>query len=437
MSGNNNSLGRNLRMTGAGILILAGVAGCAEEDIGPQFANNPPTATAGTGVGLPTAAAATPEVAATPVAFATPVTVQEVLGTRGGVQRVLLASNQTIWAVDDSGESESLFDAEPDEQILAIGPSPDATQVAAVLAWDDGRESSLVILNANGELLNEVELPSQASAESATPVASTLVSSSVAVDWSPQGDRILLLQGDNSLMTIGVEPGASLEQADLDDVTGNILEPVWSPTGQQIAFLLVDPASRTRSLVVHDLQSGETNELLGARDDRLVVEFAWEPGGQEILFTEGSALGGSTSGIDLWRIGSDGEGRELVAAAGTAAPVARIANVTPSPNGKSVAYAVLVPGEVAPVVDSIWVRDLSSGQGFRLGLPSIRSVENIWWTSKGLAVASVTDRRNEPVLAVLLVAPNGTVSALWATPLSSSTPGATPVAAPDSDEDEG
>src|SRR5690606_16941925 len=110
------------------------------------------------------------------------------------------------------------------------------------------------------------------------------------------------------------------------------------PTGQQIAYLRVNPQTRARALVVHDVASGENTDLVGLEDGRIVVEFAWEPGGKEILFTEGSALNSAITGIDLWRIKANGEGRELIAAAGATAPVARITNVTPSPDGKSVAY---------------------------------------------------------------------------------------------------
>ena len=253
----------------------------------------------------------------------------------------------------------------------------------------------------------------------------------VSVDWSPQGDKILLLDSTGALLTVAAKPDATMESVDLGDMGGVILEPAWSPTGQHIAFLRVDPETRSRSLDVHDLQSRETTELVGPDDGRLVVEFAWEPDGKNLLFTEGSALSSAISGIDLWRIGVDGAGRELVAAAGATAPVARITTVTPSPDGKSVAYAVLVPGAGAPTVDSVWVRDLAKGQGIRLGLPSVRSLENIWWTSKGLAIATVTDRRNVPVLAVLLVAPSGDVSALWAEPLRAASP--VPAASPTRD----
>jgi Tol biopolymer transport system component len=267
----------------------------------------------------------------------------------------------------------------------------------------------------------------------ATPARPAAGSGTVSVDWSPQGDKILLLTADGALVTVAANAEETPEVLTLGESSGVVLAPTWSPTGQQIAFLRADPETRTRSLAVYDLQSGKTTDLVGPAEGRTVVEFAWEPGGRELLFTEGSALSSAISGIDLWRIAADGQGRELVAAAGAAAPVARITTVTPSPDGKSVAYAVLVPGDGAPAVDSVWVRDLAGGQGIRLGLPSVRSVENIWWTSRGLAIATVTDRRSEPVLAVLLVAPNGNVSALWAEPLRAASP--VPVASPTADDE--
>ena len=416
-------------LAGAGVLVLVGLAGCVEDEVGPQFANNPPTATAGPTSGLPTTVPATPMVVATPVVEATPVTIEDLLGTRGAVQRIFLASSETIWVVNDHGESEAILDAAPDEQVLAIGPSPDATQVAAIIAWDDGRAASLVVLNAEGDLVEELDLPGESMA---TPVTVRPGSSNMSVDWSPQGDKLLILSGRGTLLTVAVEPDATFEPINLGEADGRVVEPAWSPTGQQIAFLRIDPETRTRSLAVDDLQSGKTTDLVGPADGRTVVEFAWEPGGQELLFTEGSALSSAITGIDLWRIRADGTGRELVAAAGAAAPVARITTVTPSPDGKSVAYAVLVPGEGAPAVDSVWVRDLTSGQGIRLGLPSVRSVENMWWTSKGLAIATVTDRRNEPILAVLLVEPSGNVSALWVEPQRAASP--VPIASPVSED---
>jgi hypothetical protein len=151
-----------------------------------------------------------------------------------------------------------------------------------------------------------------------------------------------------------------------------------------------------------------------------------------LLFTEGGAPGSATTGIDLWRVEASGENRALVASAGTVAPVARIANISPSPDGRSVAYAVLVPGPGGPAVDSVWVRSLASGIGFRIALPSVATVEDIWWTEEGLVVSVVTRRTAQgrpPTQALLQANRDGSISALWAAPAAAVAPtGSTPVA---------
>ena len=93
-----------------------------------------------------------------------------------------------------------------------------------------------------------------------------------------------------------------------------------------------------------DTSSGEITTVVTPLEGRLVVDFAWLPDGVSLLFTEGGVPGSAITGIDLWRVDANGENRALVASAGTVAPVARIANLSPSPDGRSVAYSVLVPG---------------------------------------------------------------------------------------------
>jgi hypothetical protein len=116
------------------------------------------------------------------------------------------------------------------------------------------------------------------------------------------------------------------------------------------------------------------------------------------------------------------------------APVARIANILPSPDGRSVAYSVLVPGAGRPQVDSVWVRDLASKLGFKIALPTVAAVDDIWWTDEGLvfAVRTAGTRGGRPPSQALLLADrNGSVRALWAAPIAVATPvAATPVATP-------
>ncbi len=174
-----------------------------------------------------------------------------------------------------------------------------------------------------------------------------------------------------------------------------------------------------------DTSTGEIYDRRDPAQGRLVVDFAWLPDGVSLLFTEGGVPGSAITGIDLWRVDANGENRALVASAGTVAPVARIANLSPSPDGRSVAYAVLVPGSAGPAVDSVWVRSLASGVGFRIPLPSVASVEDIWWTDEGLVVSVVTRgtaQGRPPTQALLQVKRDGSMAALWAAPAAVDTP---------------
>jgi hypothetical protein len=148
------------------------------------------------------------------------------------------------------------------------------------------------------------------------------------------------------------------------------------------------------------------------------------PDGTSLLFTESGGLEGAVSGIDLWRVDADGENRQLVASAGTVAPVARVATVRPSPDGRAVAYAVLVPGPGRPQVDSVWVRDLESDFGFRIALPAVASVDDIWWTDQGLVIRiqTVGTPQRPSTMALLRVTQDGAVSVLWAAPVAAGTP---------------
>jgi hypothetical protein len=181
-----------------------------------------------------------------------------------------------------------------------------------------------------------------------------------------------------------------------------------------------------------DTRNGAISSVVNPLEGRLIVDFAWLPDGVSVLFTEGGGPGSAITGIDLWRVDANGEHRALVASAGTVAPVARIANISPSPDGRSVAYTVLVPGAGRPAVDSLWIRSLNSGMGFRVPLPSVASVEDIWWTDEGLVVSVVTTGTGQgrpPTQALLQVNRDGSMAALWADPSAAGTPtGATPIA---------
>lgn len=401
------------------------LAACADEAPGPRFASDPIATRPATTV----AAVASPSTlpAASPTIPATPVSMRDLLETRGGVSTLFVASTTTIWSISSNGESESLFEADPGVEIRAIDRSPDATAVAALL--QETRESSATsvafIDTATG---NETRLVSLESLAAPGPGESP-----TRIDWSPQGDRILVAFQDGSIVQIPVADDGQPERIVFDADGYDVLEPSWSPTGTTIAFIAARDNGRDRSLRLLNVADGTVSEVVSPPEGQLVVEFAWMPDGVSLLFTAGGEPGGAVSGIDLWRVDISGKNRRLVASAGSVAPVARISNIQPSPDGRSVAYSVLVPGAGAPVVDSAWVREITSGLGFKIALPSVRSVDDIWWTDKGVVLSVTTDGNNTQtpgVKTLFQVTRDGVVEPLWFAPLAGTPVPAAPPATP-------
>jgi dipeptidyl aminopeptidase/acylaminoacyl peptidase len=368
----------------------------------------------------------------TAAAVATPASFTDLLGARGAVSAVYVASGSDVWSISTDGEVIRLFEAPDGSAIRAIDPSPDAEAVAIILQRSSGgRETSeVVMVDAAGSVVDRVEVPS---GSAATPGARD-EDGRTTIDWSPQGDRILVQLQTGEVVQIPANADSAPVSLDFGDGAGSVIAPTWSPTGQSIAFVSESEDGETRSLRILDTGNGEITTAVIPLEGRLVVDFAWLPDGVSLLFTEGGVPGSAITGIDLWRVDANGENRALVASAGTVAPIARIANLSPSPDGRSVAYAVLVPGSGRPAVDSVWVRSLGSGIGFRIPLPSVASVEDIWWTDEGLVISVVTTgtaQGRPPTQALLQVKQDGSMAALWAAPSAIGTPnGATPVANP-------
>jgi dipeptidyl aminopeptidase/acylaminoacyl peptidase len=399
---------------------------CAEDDTGPQFATDPRPTRAPTQAVV----SASPALLPTAESVATPASFTDLLAVRGAASAVYVVSDNEVWSIASDGEATQVFAAPGDSRILSIDPSPDGQEVAILQeSASSGRVTSqVVIIDAAGSVIDRVDAPVGSEATPATRRSR----SEQTIDWSPQGDRVLAQFETGEVIELLTDESGVPVSLDFDEAAGTVIDPAWSPTGQSIAFISASEEDETRSLRMLDTNTGEITAVVNPLGGRLVVDFAWLPDGVSLLFTEGGAPGSAISGIDLWRVDASGENRELVASAGSVAPVARIANLSPSPDGRSVAYAVLVPGAGGPVVDSVWVRSLASGIGFRIALPSVASVQDIWWTEEGLVVSVVTRptaQGRPPTQALLQAKRDGSIRALWAAPAAVAAPtGATPVA---------
>jgi tricorn protease-like protein len=285
----------------------------------------------------------------------------------------------------------------------------------------------VLIIGDDGGVVSRIE-NQVVSPATPSPVDGELAS----IDWSPQGDRVLVAFRSGEILVSSLKDTEQPIVLDARSDASQIIEPAWSPTGESTAFIAV-AEDRVRSLRAISLDDDKAEIIVPAANDRMPIDFAWMPDGVSLLFTEGGQPGSPNSGIDLWRVNADGVDRRLVASAGTVAPVARVTEPRPSPDGKSVAYAVLVPGESGPEVDSIWVRDLTSNTGFRIEIPPLQAVNDLFWTDNGLlaAVEAPSSAGRAPATELLQVKDNATTVVLWAAPVAVSTPVAgTPIASP-------
>jgi len=394
------------------VATLALVA-CAEEATGPQFANEP----------APTRPATERPIVATPVApptataVATPASISALLQPRGAPTRVYFTANDAVWTASSGGAVARIMDPPQGVQVVAVDPAPDASKVAVLLRTLGG-STDVVIVDERGQ---ETVRFRGLHAPIGTP-APTNDNPPETIDWSPQGDRLLVSFQQDGMISIDVQGTHTVTP--LGPTEGTAISPAWSPTGESVAYIAESPASQGRSLRLLKVSGGPSAEIAAPLEGGFIVDFAWMPDGISLLFTEGGQRGGAVTGVDLWRVAADGSGRALVASAGTVAPVARITKERPSPDGQSVAYIALIPGQSGPQVDSLWVRDLASRAGFRVELPPVGTIDRMWWTDRGLLVLATTQSAAvHPSTAQLLrVNRDATVETLWTAPVPRGTP---------------
>jgi hypothetical protein len=141
---------------------------------------------------------------------------------------------------------------------------------------------------------------------------------------------------------------------------------------------------------------------------------------------------------DLYHLPRFGQPMRLLATAGAAAPAAVVDQIAIASNGSTVAFSVLIPGEIGLRYHSLWIADATATDAVRVDTPGIRRVTDLVWTAKGLAVVGtrreIGDRESFQSSVVELVTVDG-LSSLGevrsdATPVGS--PEASPAASPES-----
>jgi dipeptidyl aminopeptidase/acylaminoacyl peptidase len=220
----------------------------------------------------------------------------------------------------------------------------------------------------------------------ATPVTAETIQSGDRIVWNQQSSHAIVGIEDVGVFVadkdLNLTPIAPTEPTSLTAVA-------WVPTGQSVALASWDSSLQAARILTASLQDLSRLTLvleLAEGDGRFVRSIAWGNEGVGLVFALRSLNAGSSFPSDLYHLPRFGQPMRLLATAGAAAPAAVVDQIAIAGNGSTIAYTVLIPGEVGFRFHSLWITDAEAPDPIRIDTPGVRRVTDLVWTSRGLAL---------------------------------------------------
>jgi Tol biopolymer transport system component len=183
------------------------------------------------------------------------------------------------------------------------------TQVTMPSGWtsgDNGDEDPAWMPDGTSLRVHDMELPLDGGTPRQLPLPPHV--GNWGISYSPDASRVAYVDRDMSLVV------AAADGSDAREVAGRtVFEPVWSPTGDRVAFIysekdFVYPSNELRVL---DVATGEVTALVGMDGSWDIGNIQFSPQGDRILI---SRYGRGADEYGLWSVGVDGSGTRLVVA---------------------------------------------------------------------------------------------------------------------------
>jgi Tol biopolymer transport system component len=179
-------------------------------------------------------------------------------------------------------------------------PPQDYTQVSRLVWSPDGRWISLERYSPDPIYLIDMAVP-----------GIRAITVGQLAGWSPDSTRLIYQRRDDQeeeLYTYNIETGE--ERRLTDNPSGNTL-PVWSPDGEEIAFVRTQPGGSgmsVREIAVMD-SDGDNLRVLSSTSFTVITGLDWSPDGTRIAFTsQDVANEGLETSEDLYVVNANGSG---------------------------------------------------------------------------------------------------------------------------------
>jgi len=427
----------SLLCAGALLFVACGETVSNEED--RRFANDPtqndrtvesPRKT--------TAPLATPTVNPLP----SPETLLRSRGAPSTVYGILNGAIQSI-GLSDTGTLSGTIQPPAGERFVAIDNSPNGDRVAAVTTSVDSVDqtpvANLYVFDSSGTELGSWPEVIVHTAAPSTPAGNDTATAGIdlMVDWGAQGDRIAVASSDGMLASVGLD--GSVTAIATPPGIASVRDIEWSPRGDRIAMLgvgqdnvarigLIDAAASTpRFLPVAPIDEGGEQEQIRS--------FSWLPDGSGLVYLSGTDGDTNTFGGQLYSLDLETMSQRIVATAGRGGPSATINDFSVSPDGKAVAYTIVLPDGGNLRFNSLWVRSLRDQRAIEMPVGNVIEVNALWWVDNGLLWGQAVAKNGGVQESFIRLSPGGDPSALLTidvgaqTSASPGTPAASPVSA--------
>jgi Tol biopolymer transport system component len=412
-------------------LVAFSVAACGDDESGRRFANETPP-TFDPSSFTPTVPPATVTVVADQgPAILSP---EALIVSRGAPSFFYVPSGDELLAFSADGATKKSVWKGKSGELRDVASSPSGDR-AAILTERNGRYDVIVVDHDGKELKTFKQVRRTLSPGTPSP---TKMAGRDLLDWSPQGNELLATFESGGIVGLPLN-GDPRPLLTPQQVPGPIAAS-WSPAGDAIAFVGRNDVKSPARLYRLDLTGDRANpaELAPKSPESTasVVNLGWLPDASAILYTQTNPDDELPQGGDLFEIPARGGDSMIVVSSRRAAPVAAIEQIVASPNGRAIAYGIVVPGDQQPEFHSLWVQQLGTGNAVRLSTPPGERVTDVWFVNSGIAYRTVPGAPkpgDENSVAVYIVGADSEPRQVMATgSLVPATPEASPVGSPDS-----